>query len=313
MVWGCSELLVAADWPDKSLINDLMYGFPLVGELPRSGSLPSCAYRPTCETRESLLQHAALRNVETLRRVSASAALDGEVVKEMDTKAAAEVSEGKARPVALDCAMAEGVVTPRFPADEGWKYKDSWRKRNVRCIDDFTASLINAATAAGESIHHDTLDILVALLHHFGAHGQQVRFRKDDFTGAYKTLPLRAEDLDLAIAVWRDSGGVLQAPRLLCCPFGAVASVHAWHRLGAAAQGILTTIFLIIYARYVDDLFALAAVVVDARVGVGSFVGPGGTARLARCVVEDLLGWELDPDKQVTDARICCTGRRSGV
>ena len=40
--------------------------------------------------------------------------------------------------------------------------------RRVRCIDVFSASFIIAATAAGESIYHDTLDVLVALLHSAG-------------------------------------------------------------------------------------------------------------------------------------------------
>ena len=53
-----------------------------------------------------------------------------------------------------------------------------------------------------------------------------VRFRKDDFVGAYKTLPLRLEDLELAVTVWRDASGSLRTLQLHCCPFGAVASVQ---------------------------------------------------------------------------------------
>ena len=114
------------------------------------------------------------------------------------------------------------VVTPRFPADEGWKWKDDNWVRRVRCIDDFSASFINAATAAGESIHHDTLDVLVALLHSAGEDRKPVRFRKDDFVGAYKTLPLRLENLELAVTVWRDASGSLRTLQLHCCPFGEV-------------------------------------------------------------------------------------------
>ena len=150
----------------------------------------------------------------------------------------------------VDYAAAGGVVTPRFPAHEGVKYKHGIRRRKVRCIDDVTASLINAATSAGESIHHDTLDVLVALVHCCGSQGQRFRFRKDDFIGAYKTLPLRAEDLDPAIAAWKDARGQMRAMRLLCCPFGAVSSVHAWHRLGAVVQGILACVFFIAFSLF---------------------------------------------------------------
>ena len=170
------------------------------------------------------------------------------------------------------------------------------------CIDDFTASFINAATAPGESIHHDTLDVLVALLHSAGGSRKPVRFRKDDFVSAYKTLPLRLDDLELAVTVWRDASGSLRTMQLHCCPFGAVASVHAWHRLGAAVQCILANLFLVVYARYVDDLFSLDEVEQpDFR---SELIGPTGTATLARRVIQELLGWELDAEKAVTNANV---------
>ena len=59
-----------------------------------------------------------------------------------------------------------------------------------------------------------------------------------------KTLPLRLEDLQLAVTVWRDASGSLRTLQLHCCPFGAVASVHAWHRIGAAVQCIWPICFL---------------------------------------------------------------------
>ena len=238
-----------------------------------------------------------------LRRVACSPAPGVEVAVAMDEKAAEESDAGKATPVSVGHAAANGIVTPRFPADEGVKVKNGIPRRKVRCIDDFTASLINAATAVGESIHHDTLDVLAALLHYFGGSGQRIRFRKDDFVGAYKTLPLRADDLDLAFAVWRDAHGQMRALRLLCCPFGAVSSVHAWHRVGAAVQCILANLFAVVYARYVDDLFSLDAVEDGITDSASCFIGPTGTARLARFVIQDLLGWDLDEEKRVTDAR----------
>ena len=129
--------------------------------------------------------------------------------------------------------------------------------RRMQCIDDFSASFINAATAAGESIHHDTLDVLVALLHSAGENRKPVRFRKDDFVGAYKTLPLRLEILELAVTVLRDASGILRTLQLHCCPFGEGAGVHAWHRLVTVVKCILANLFLVVYARYVDDLFSL--------------------------------------------------------
>ena len=39
------------------------------------------------------------------------------------------------------------------------------------------------------------------------------------------------------------------------CPFGAVASVHAWERVGAAITHIVKKFLKIALLRYVDDLF----------------------------------------------------------
>ena len=40
------------------------------------------------------------------------------------------------------------------------------------------------------------------------------------------------------------------------CPFGAIASVHAWERVGAAIAHIARKFLKIAALRYVDDLFA---------------------------------------------------------
>ena len=40
------------------------------------------------------------------------------------------------------------------------------------------------------------------------------------------------------------------------CPFGAVASVHAWERVGAAIAHLARKFLKIALLRYVDDMFA---------------------------------------------------------
>ena len=51
----------------------------------------------------------------------------------------------------------------------------------IRCIDDFTASLVNSAVVHSERTSPDTLDTLVALVRHIAIGGQRVaiRWRKD--------------------------------------------------------------------------------------------------------------------------------------
>ena len=68
-------------------------------------------------------------------------------------------------------------------------------------------SFIDASTAPGESIHHDTLNVLGALLYSAGESRKHVRFRKDYFVSKYSTLPLRLKNLELAVTVWCDASG----------------------------------------------------------------------------------------------------------
>jgi hypothetical protein len=160
--------------------------------------------------------------------------------------------------------------------------------------------MVNAAASAGERIQHDHLDAMVALARQIGHGG--LRFRKCDFVNAFKTLPLRSEDLHLAVAVFLGEHDQLQALQLLSCPFGAVASVHAWHRFGAAIQTILANVFAIAYPRYVDDLFGLDAIDAEHT--------PEETAAFTEWFIQDLLGWELDSEKRESNAK---TVRALGV
>ena len=62
------------------------------------------------------------------------------------------------------------------------------------------------------------------------------------------------------------------------------------------------TCFLGFYARYVDDLFSLDGV--EQPDFNSEFIGPTGTATLARRVIPNLLGWKLDAGKAVTNANV---------
>ena len=72
---------------------------------------------------------------------------------------------------------------------------------------------------------------------------------------------------------WQDSGYLWHVQLPLCvgrcvwgcqvyvaghmaCPFGAVASVHAWERVGAALTWLAQKFLKLALLRYVDDMFA---------------------------------------------------------
>ena len=287
-----AEMLEAISWPDVRLIADLQNGFPLLGEIPRSGALPHIPFKECAESATSLRAQAEALTSVTLRRVRRPAALEEPVRRVFEAKCQKEVSTGRARwrPLPAKC-----VLTARFPADEGWKDNS----RSVRCIDDFSASLINAAVSVGEAVQHDTLDDFVALLCRVAsAGGGDARLRKEDFVGAFKTLPLASSHLQFAVVTWDSAEAQGRGLQLLACPFGAAASVYNWERFGAAIRSVLATLFYVVFLRFVDDLFGADRVVS----GASFLASPAGASETAREVVEDLLGWEFDATKRVSDS-----------
>merc|ERR1712023_492777 len=68
-------------------------------------------------------------------------------------------------------------------------------------------------------------------------------------------------------------------------PFGAVAAVYAWDRVGGALQHILQQMFLLPASRYVDDLFWC------------DFSSTASHGRALALQVIDTLGFTLAIDK----------------
>ena len=57
----------------------------------------------------------------------------------------------------------------------------------------------------------------------------------------------------------------VMASQHYACPFGAIASVHAWERVGAAIAHIARKFLKVAVLRYVGDLFASERCVVSCR------------------------------------------------
>ena len=293
------EMLEAIAWPNNTLFRNLCNGFPLVGRLPASGIHAPAAKSPEpAETLRSLLAHPRERNEATLGRIAAEKGGDTRVRTQFLSACSKEVEDGKARFRNLDVDSC--VLTARFPIVQG--EKDGMPK--IRCIDDFTASAVNGAVVHSERTCPDTLDTLVALVRHAAAGKQHIamRWRKDDFWHAFKTLPICSGHLPLAATAWPEAVADGKALQLLCLPFGSSASVSGWDRFGLAIQGILAALFHLLYLRFVDDMFAGDSALEGRDIGSDCLIGPAGSARLARAVVSELLGWDLDAGKAVTEA-----------
>ena len=155
-------MLSAAGSPDSFLTAHLEFGFPLVGILPAGGNEEAC--EPWLERAPSALWRGrAGANADVLQRAARSGAADQEVQAAFLAKAqeeaiplcharpgsgvtrAREVDGGKAVWIPLREAAADCVLTPRFPVDEGYKFKvDGSSRRKARL-----SSLVHAIVSGG--------------------------------------------------------------------------------------------------------------------------------------------------------------------
>jgi hypothetical protein len=133
-----------------------------------------------------------------------------------------------------ECRLPQRRQTRAARAQEG-----EWRLK-VRQIDDFSMSGANSTTVIPEKLCMSGLHDLVAMARYEAEVAPDVplSFSKEDFTGAFKTLPVREEDLPFSAAVWGTSLVQGRALLLLSLAFGAVGSVHGWERFARAVQRI---------------------------------------------------------------------------
>jgi hypothetical protein len=76
-----------------------------------------------------------------------------------------------------------------------------------------------------------------------------------DVDAAFRRIPI-AKEHRWACGVAFVVDGQVMVSQHAACPFGAVASVHAWERVGAAITHIARVFLKLAALRYVDDFFA---------------------------------------------------------
>ena len=234
-------------WHDADLITDLLDGFPLVGHIPVDSSARLKTVRSPKLTVDELLD-----KVESLR----SRALERHGLH------ADPETDGTIFTLTTDEVDLKRMSTPRPPHGRqlltrrfGVWQTDSKGRLKLRCIDDFAESLINDTTLIDRAIRMGRVSDLVDVISILESTSRDLRLLKSDFSAAYRGCPIKTSHLRFASVLVRDASGTLHQTRLRAMPFGAVAAVYAWDRLGGAIQAILQRMFLIPCSRYVDDLF----------------------------------------------------------
>ncbi|CAE7564337.1 unnamed protein product [Symbiodinium sp. CCMP2456] len=258
---------------DSRCADEIREGFPLVGWLPPSG-LWKMDLKPPVVPPCVLLAHQK-RLTEKSREAalhSAGAHLAPQVWRETS----AEESKGW---LSLICKEEARVVSPRFGITQ---------KNKIRVIDNFKASLVNAACGTTEKIQVDGVDRVIslcrALLRAKPSSQRRIVGRTWDLQSAYKQLAVRDADKAFAHICLRDEEGALRFAQLHALPFGSVASVHPFLRCSEAIKCVARRALLLAITSFFDDF---------------TVVTSSEAAALVSQLVESLfraLGWTVATD-----------------
>ncbi len=105
----------------------------------------------------------------------------------------------------------------------------------LRAVDDFTRSGCNPATVVTERLKYDSGDTFLALLRAARKHlGHDLCLWKADIDSAYRRIPVDPSDREFAWVAFLRNGTPVAAQHV-GLPFGSVASVHHWDRVGVVS------------------------------------------------------------------------------
>ena len=104
----------------------------------------------------------------------------------------------------------------------------------VRPIDDFTRSGCNAATGPAERLRYESLDLFLETIRQAKERWDtsELAIWKADVDSAYRRIPVAPGHRQYAWSAF-PLGAETMVAQHLCLPFGAIASVHHWNRVGA--------------------------------------------------------------------------------
>ena len=287
---GLVEWLVEhMDWHDKSLVHDLVHGFPLVGDIPVCLDAPLGTRRLQTVSIDDLWSRGTSQSPSQLERHNRPLPPGSEAQADSAELWRQTLAEQALRRMDLVPPETpwEGPLTRRFAV----RQLTSDGRSKVRGIDDFHESLVNDSCSVKRRIRMGRLSDL-----HYSASvlrnsqpDVDLALLKSDFKAAYRGCPILSDHLRLSTILVQepmvDGSSRCHRFRQLAMPFGAVAAVYAWDRLGAFLAAVLSDFLLIPASRYVDDLFLV------------DYSECAAATRLIMLEVVDMLGFTLEEEK----------------
>ena len=276
------QLATVTGYPDKECVNFFKQGAPFMYQLPNSG-VGDAVEQPASVPAGILGMHCLEHNDALVRSLR-----EDEHSEELLKAACEDAKLGRMTvPIKISGANLEEVLLhPRFAAVQD---KPNGAVK-VRPIDNFSWSALrpaglgqlarkrkikeaslNGHCLPSEAIHHDHLDSLLrAMTVGRELSGKAYGMFKADIDSAYRRIPICGQHLWACAVVFKCCGEIWTAQHR-AMPFGAVAAVHAWERVGALVCHIACRLLRLTLFRYVDDFFGCERPAVLQH-GLGCFV-----------------------------------------
>ncbi len=244
------EILENSNYSDMGVVNILSEGAPLSGLVEESGIFPK-VFRPASLSVETLKEKARDIRASVLSKVKTSGDLDCDAFVWSET--CKEKEKGwLTGPIPLNELQETSVVSRRFGI---------WQKSKYRCIDDYSASLVNSTCQVSESPLLHTIDVSAALLEKWmkasnNQYGKipSVLARSFDLKSAYRQIFVKEDERELGyIAIYCPEDKEAKIFRTVALPFGSIQSVYAFLRLSSAIWHIGVCHLDIAWTSFFDD------------------------------------------------------------
>jgi hypothetical protein len=199
---------------------------------------------------EALAEGCEQRNQQLLESLKEDAHSDFLLQQTLD-----DASAGRMTAPTTDkgTGLTGRVVCRRFSREQGVRSDGALK---LRAVDDETACGTNGTTQPSAKLSCDGADVLVRTAVFFTLlTGETPCFWKADVDKAYRRLPVAPEHRWLLWVAFQHKGERWLS-RHNAMPFGSVASVHEWDRVGAFLRHLGRKLLMLPLARYVDDFFA---------------------------------------------------------
>ena len=247
------EMLCATGFPDIDVVDELILGSDLTGQVPTTGMLPG-KFVPALLTVQELQKHSVMVRPKLDNDKTGSG--DPDIDSTVWHKTLDEVAKG----------WLEGPLSPeRVPHDQpiSRRFGLLQKKGKVRLIDDYTESGVNKCVTSVESPVLHTTDVACALLAlWFSMCGERgcdpcLVARTFDLTSAYRQVALSSDGRRFA-RVFDPHHKCHRYFRSRVLPFGAVRSVHAFLRLSRAIWWIGATGCGLLWTSFYDDFISFS-------------------------------------------------------